>query len=88
MAFVTLVAFSALERDRLQVRRAIRLFRASFNNPYIWIAILVSFALLAVIMYVLFFKGLFNIVPLSAQDWALVLVWTLPVSSSSSCGKY
>ena len=30
-------------------------------------------------MYVPFLQDLFSIVPLTAQDWALVIVWTLPV---------
>ena len=79
MAFVALVVFQMWNVISCKSLERSALSRATFNNPYIGAAILVSFALLAVIMYVPFLQGLFSIVPLTAQDWALVLVWTLPV---------
>jgi P-type Ca2+ transporter type 2C len=79
MAFVTLVVFQLWNVLGCKSVERSALSRSTFNNPYIWAAIGVSFALLAVIMYLPFLRDLFDIVPLSAQDWALVLVWTLPV---------
>jgi P-type Ca2+ transporter type 2C len=79
MAFVTLVIFQFWNVIGCKSSERSAFSRATFNNRYIWAAILVSLMLLAIIMYVPFLQGLFNIMPLPAQDWALALVWTLPV---------
>jgi Ca2+-transporting ATPase len=79
MAFATLVVFQMWNVLNCKAGEGSALSRATFNNPYVWAAIVASFALLASIMYVPFLRELFNIVPLTVQDWALILVLTLPV---------
>jgi P-type Ca2+ transporter type 2C len=79
MAFVTLVVFQMWNVISCKAAEKSALSPATFDNPYIWAAIVVSFMLLAIIMYMPYLQGLFNIVPLGLQDWTLVLVWTLPV---------
>jgi Ca2+-transporting ATPase len=79
MALATLVVFQLWNALNSNAGDRSAISRASFDNPYIWAAIVASFMLLAMIMYVPFLRELFSIVSLSAQDWALVLLWTLPV---------
>jgi Ca2+-transporting ATPase len=79
MALATLVVFQLWNALNSNAGDRSAISRASFDNPYIWAAIVASFMLLAMIMYVPFLRELFSIVSLSAQDWVLVLLWTLPV---------
>eukprot|EP00271_Cylindrocystis_brebissonii_P012740 TRINITY_DN3194_c0_g1_i2.p1 TRINITY_DN3194_c0_g1~~TRINITY_DN3194_c0_g1_i2.p1 ORF type:complete len:1090 (-),score=212.88 TRINITY_DN3194_c0_g1_i2:302-3451(-) len=48
-------------------------------NPYLLVAMVVSFGLHFVILYVPFFTDLFGIVPLSLNEWLLVLAFSIPV---------
>uniref|UniRef100_A0A2P2ILN4 Calcium-transporting ATPase 4 endoplasmic reticulum-type n=1 Tax=Rhizophora mucronata TaxID=61149 RepID=A0A2P2ILN4_RHIMU len=48
-------------------------------NPYLLLAMAVSFGLHFLILYVPFLAQIFGIVPLSLNEWLLVLVISLPV---------
>lgn len=48
-------------------------------NPWLLLAMAVSFGLHFIILYVPFFADIFGIVPLSLNEWLLVLVVSLPV---------
>lgn len=50
-----------------------------FANPYLLMAMALSVALHCVILYVPVFEGIFNTVPLTLNDWYLVLLFSLPV---------
>jgi P-type Ca2+ transporter type 2C len=76
MAFASLVIYQMWNVINCKAGDRSALSPAAFNNVYVWAAIVVSIALLAGIMYVPFLRGLFGIVALTAQDWALVLAWT------------
>jgi Ca2+-transporting ATPase len=79
MAFTTLVVFQLWNVLSCKAGEHTALSSAAFNNPYVWGAIAASFVLLATIMYVPYLQGMFKIVPLTIQDWALILLLTLPV---------
>ena len=79
MAFTTLVVFQLWNVIGCKAAGRTAFSRTTFDNPYIWAAIVASFALLAIIMYVPLLRDMFSIVPLTAQDWAVVIVLTLPV---------
>merc|ERR1712178_285596 len=48
-------------------------------NPYLLIAMAISFALHFVILYIPFLAGIFQIVPLTWNDWIVVFVFSFPV---------
>ena len=48
-------------------------------NPWLLIAEAVSFGLHFLILYVPFLADIFGIVPLSFQEWLLVIIFSLPV---------
>ena len=48
-------------------------------NPWLLVAMTISFSLHFVILYVPFLANIFGIVPLSFNEWMLVLVVSLPV---------
>jgi len=48
-------------------------------NPYLLLAMALSFALHFVILYVPFLAGIFQIVPLTWNDWIVVFVFSFPV---------
>ena len=50
-----------------------------WKNPWLLVACGVSFGLHFVILYVPFLADIFSIVPLSLSEWALVLLYALPV---------
>eukprot|EP00466_Bigelowiella_natans_P012667 jgi/Bigna1/46678/estExt_Genewise1.C_60163 len=50
-----------------------------WKNPYLLLAMLSSFAMHFVILYVPFLAKIFQIAPLDFQDWMIVLAWSLPV---------
>jgi Ca2+-transporting ATPase len=79
MAFTTLVVFQMWNVLSCKAGERTAISRAAFNNPYVWAAIAASFVMLATIMYVPFLQDLFNIVPLTVQDWAFIILATLPV---------
>jgi Ca2+-transporting ATPase len=79
MAFAALIVFQMWNVLNCKAGERSIFSKATFNNAYIWAAIAASFALLAMIMYVPFMRALFDIVPLTLQDWALILILTLPV---------
>ena len=79
MAFSTLVVFQLWNVLSCKAGEQTAVSRAAFNNPYVWGAIVVSFVMLATIMYVPFLQDIFNIVPLTVQDWAFITLLTSPV---------
>lgn len=50
-----------------------------FANPLLLLAIALSCSLHAMICYVPFFERIFGTVPLTVNDWILVLAFSLPV---------
>jgi Ca2+-transporting ATPase len=48
-------------------------------NPYLLLAMVVSFGLHFVILYVPALAAIFSIVPLSFEEWLLVLLFSAPV---------
>ncbi|KAL4420219.1 hypothetical protein ABPG77_011043 [Micractinium sp. CCAP 211/92] len=50
-----------------------------WRNPWLLVAMAVSLGLHAVILYVPFLADVFSIVPLSLNEWLLVLAYSLPV---------
>lgn len=50
-----------------------------FANPLLLIAISLSVSLHCVICYVPFFENIFGTVPLTLNDWILVLIFSTPV---------
>mmetsp|Transcript_13202 Transcript_13202/g.25228 ORF Transcript_13202/g.25228 Transcript_13202/m.25228 type:complete len:1055 (+) Transcript_13202:56-3220(+) len=50
-----------------------------FSNPYLLVAMFVSFGLHFVILYVPFLASTFGIVPLSVEEWKLVILLAFPV---------
>jgi len=50
-----------------------------FANPWLLIAIALSIVLHCVILYISFFGQIFGTVPLSMNDWILVLMFSFPV---------
>lgn len=50
-----------------------------WRNPWLLIAMCLSFALHLLIMYVPFLADIFSIVPLDRNEWLLVLLFSAPV---------
>ncbi|KAL3786711.1 hypothetical protein ACHAWO_006154 [Cyclotella atomus] len=50
-----------------------------WSNPYLLIAMVVSFGLHFVILYVDFLADMFNVTPLDTNEWLVVLAFSLPV---------
>ena len=50
-----------------------------WRNMWLIVAMAVSFGLHFVILYIPPLAAVFSIVPLSLNEWLLVLVWALPV---------
>lgn len=48
-------------------------------NPWLLVAMAISFGLHFVIMYIPVLAPIFSIVPLTANDWAIVFVFSFPV---------
>jgi Ca2+-transporting ATPase len=50
-----------------------------WSNPYLLIAMVVSFGMHFVILYVDFLADMFNVTPLDMNEWMVVLAFSLPV---------
>jgi Ca2+-transporting ATPase len=57
-------------------------------NPWLLVAMSLSFALHFLILYIPFLASIFGIVPLSLNEWLLVLVVSLPVIAIDEGLKY
>ncbi|OPY26517.1 MAG: Copper-exporting P-type ATPase B [Methanocella sp. PtaU1.Bin125] len=79
MAFSALVIFQMWNVINCKAGEKSAFSTATFNNLYAWGAIVVSVAMLAAILYIPFTQPLFSVVPLSLNDWGLLVVWTVPV---------
>jgi Ca2+-transporting ATPase len=47
-----------------------------FSNPLIWLGIAVELALMCLLIYVPFFRAMFNMAPFPALFWLFLLAWT------------
>jgi Ca2+-transporting ATPase len=79
MAFATLVIFQMWNVINCKAGEQTAFKAATFNNVFAWLAIVISCVLLAAIIYIPFTRDLFGAVPLTLNDWGLILIWTLPV---------
>jgi Ca2+-transporting ATPase len=79
MAFAALVVFQMWNVINCKAGEQTAFKTATFNNVFAWLAIVISFALLAAIIYIPFTRGLFGAVPLTLNDWGLILILTMPV---------
>jgi P-type Ca2+ transporter type 2C len=72
MAFTTLVFFQLFNvfNSRFANRSA---FHRPFRNKWLWIAVLLSVALQALVVYLPFLREAFGTVPLSGADWLVCL---------------
>ena len=77
MAFTALVAFQMWNVINCKAGNRSVLSRETFNNVYLWIAIAVSLALTAVIIYVPYLQGMFRTVSLGLHDWLLLFGGTI-----------
>lgn len=50
-----------------------------WTNPWLLVAISISIGLHCVILYIPWLASIFSIVPLSMNEWLLVILWSLPV---------
>ncbi len=57
-------------------------------NPWLVLAVSTSFALHFLVLYIPFLANIFGIVPLSLNEWLLVLVVSLPVILIDEILKY
>ena len=74
MAFAALVVFQMWNVINCKAGERTAFRAATFNNVYAWLAIVVSFLLVAAIIYIPFTRELFGAVPLTLSDWGLILV--------------
>lgn len=79
MAFATLVIFQMWNVINCKAGEQTAFKAATFNNVFAWLAIVISCALLAAIIYIPLTQVLFGVVPLTLNDWGLLVVWTAPV---------
>lgn len=75
-------SLNALSEDNSLVRMP------PWRNPWLLVAMLVSFGLHIVILYVPFLASVFNIVPLSLNEWLLVILVSAPVILIDEMLKY
>ncbi|RZR76945.1 hypothetical protein BHM03_00001871 [Ensete ventricosum] len=59
-----------------------------WRNPWLLLAMLVSFGLHFIILYVPFLANIFGIVPLGPNDWLLVVLVSVPVVLIDEVLKY
>lgn len=50
-----------------------------YKNKWLIVAIFFSVSLHCAILYIPFFNKIFGIMPLDAQEWGLVLIFSIPV---------
>eukprot|EP00745_Piridium_sociabile_P009584 TRINITY_DN167185_c0_g1_i1.p1 TRINITY_DN167185_c0_g1~~TRINITY_DN167185_c0_g1_i1.p1 ORF type:complete len:298 (+),score=9.14 TRINITY_DN167185_c0_g1_i1:93-896(+) len=53
--------------------------RPPWSNPYLMLAIAGSLAVHCAILYIPWMARVFSVVPLTAHDWYVVFVWSIPV---------
>ncbi|KAJ6809905.1 calcium-transporting ATPase, endoplasmic reticulum-type [Iris pallida] len=75
-------SLNALSEDNSLVRMP------PWRNPWLLVAMLVSFGLHALILYVPFLASVFGIVPLSPSEWLLVVLVSSPVVLIDELLKY
>ena len=56
-------------------------------NPWLLVAMAFSIGLHMVILYIPAFASIFSIVPLTANDWAVVMAFSAPVLLIDECLK-
>ena len=79
MAFASLVIFQMWNVLNCKAGEHTAFNASTFNNLFAWLAIVISCLLLAAIIYIPLTQVLFGVVPLTLNDWGLLVVWTVPV---------
>ena len=82
---VTIEMFNAL--NALSENQSLLSVRPT-SNPYVLIAMALSFALHFMIVYVPFFAGIFHVAPLNQEEWLHVLYASLPVFALDELLKF
>jgi Ca2+-transporting ATPase len=59
-----------------------------FKNKYLWLAIIISFALQLVILYVPYLQGLFDVHAPELIDWVVAVLFAGIIFSVIEIGKY
>jgi Ca2+-transporting ATPase len=88
IAFVTLASSELLRAYTARSERYPILKIGLFNNKWMNIAVLSSFALLMMTIYLPFFNDVFNTVPLGWVEWELILPLLLIPSLAAEATKY
>lgn len=87
MAFITLASSELVRAYTARSERYPILKIGVFNNKWMNIAVLSSFTLLLLILYVPFFNNIFNTVPLGWREWELILPLLLVPSIAAELAK-
>jgi Ca2+-transporting ATPase len=88
MAFLTLSLSELLRAFTARSERYPILKIGVFSNPWMNRAVLFSLALLLMVVYVPFFNPVFNTVPLSWENWRIILPLLLIPSVAAELAKY
>ncbi len=88
MAFVTLVFSELLRAYTARSERYPLLKIGVFSSKWMNLAILASTALMFMVMYVPFFQGIFNTLPMGWAEWKLIIPLILVPSIAAELVKY
>ncbi len=88
MAFLTLAASELLRAYTARSERYPVLKIGVFNNKWMNYAVISSFALLMLVIYLPFFNIIFNTVPLGWTEWKMILPLLIVPSIAAEIAKY
>ncbi|MBI2426375.1 MAG: HAD-IC family P-type ATPase [Candidatus Kerfeldbacteria bacterium] len=92
--FARTMVFTSLAFDSLLYVFSVRSLRHSvftrspFSNPFLLVAISVSFAFQCAALYIPFLQSIFHTVPLSPRDWSIVVLISITEILVIECVKY